>query len=166
MNTLKILSLSIFALICFYISLRIAIHFMNVKKIENNSYNKMITLSSVIISVAIANSLVLKKVSYLYDIFSEYSYDLKVVFRINNFDYGYSPEMTTISCIYLILAFGWVSISIWLARLMVRNYFKKETLAYYVFEAVVLLSFNVAFYPLLDFILENFYVVLNRPLIN
>lgn len=167
MNTLKIISIFLFAVICLAISLMIAFRILKTKS-NDEKYNisKLINSSSVFLAVSIALNLVFKKISYLYDIIDQYSFDFQKIISIGNFNYGFSPEMVKVSSIYLMLAFVWVIIASLFAKTISARFFNKDTFNFEIFQAVILLSFAIALYPIFDFILDSFYVVLEKPVIN
>lgn len=167
MNTLKIISILLFAVICLSISLMIAFRILkNKSNDEKCNISKLINSSSVFLAVSIALNLVFKKISYLYDIIDQYSFDFQKIVSIGNFNYGFSPEMVKVSSIYLMLAFVWVVIASLFAKTISARFFNKDTFNFEIFQAVILLSFAIALYPVFDFILDSFYVVLEKPVIN
>lgn len=167
MNTLKIISILLFSVICLSISLMIAFRILKTKS-NDEKYNisKLINSSSVFLAVSLALNLVFRKISYLYDMIDQYSFDFQKVVSIGNFNYGFSPEMVKVSSIYLMLAFVWVVIASLFAKTISARFFNKDTFNFEIFQAVILLSFAIALYPVFDFILDSFYVVLEKPVIN
>lgn len=167
MNTLKIISILLFAVICLSISLMITFRILKSKS-NDEKYNisKLINSSSIFLAVSIVLNLVFKKISYLYDIIDQYSFDFHKVVSIGHFNYGFSPEMVKVSSIYLMLAFVWVVIASLFAKTISGRFFNKDTFNFEIFQAVILLSFAIALYPVFDFILDSFYIVLEKPVIN
>lgn len=167
MNTLKIISILIFSVICLSLSLFISFRILKGKQ-EETTYDitNLIKSSSIFIAIAIMLQLVFQKISYLYDILDQYNYDFQKVFIIGKSIYGFSPEMIKVSCIYLALAFVWILITSLFAKTISGKFFKKDTLNFEVFQAIILISFAIALHPVFDFILDNFYIVLDKPIIN
>lgn len=168
MNILKILSLLLFAIFCFAICIVIAVKILK-KKDENILLNnQFIKLSSIFIAVSTVLNLVFQKVSYLYDVIGQYSINVDFIklFPIGKYNYGYSPEMIKVCCIYLAISFVWIFIASLFSKMISKYFFEKSTLNFYLFEGITLICISIAFYPILNFILENFYIVLDQPTIN
>lgn len=168
MNILKILSLLIFAVFCFAICIIIAVKMFKQKDENILLNNQFIKLSSIFIAVSIILNLVFQKVSYLYDIIGHYNIKIDFVklFKIGNFNYGFSPEMIKVCCIYLAISFIWIWIASLFSKMISKSFFAQTTINYFLFEGIILLCIAIAFYPILSFILDNFYIILDQPTIN
>lgn len=168
MNTLKIFSILIFSILCFVVCIIIARQVLKSKNNEQLLNNEIMKISSIFISVSIILNLVFQKVIYLYDVIDNYflDFDFIKLLRIGNSNYGFSSEMLKVVTIYLTLAFIWVFIVSLFSKIITQRFFDKESFNYKIFEGVILLSLTLSFYPVLSFILDNFYEILKMPKIN
>lgn len=167
MNTLKIFSILVFSLFSFIVSMGIILRIIKYKvNSEEKTYSKLLHYSSLFIGVSIILNLVFQKVSYLYDLIDQYSYSFQKVFSFGKFNYGFSPEMINVSVIYVALCFVWVCFSAFISKITTTHFFSKSSWENQLMQSVIFLSINIAFYPVLSFILDNFYIVLDRPTIN
>ena len=168
MNILKIFSILLFATFCFTLCIVIAVKILKNKE-ENVMLNeKYIKLASIFIAVSIILNLVFQKVSYLYDIIEQYTsnFDFHRLFTIGKNNYGYSEEMVKVSCIYLAIALMWIWISSLFSKIITKRFFADNTTNYQLLEGIILICISIAFYPVLNFILDNFYIILDKPTFN
>lgn len=168
MNILKIFSILLFAIFCFTLCIVIAVKILKNKE-ENVMLNeKFIKLTSIFIAVSIILNLVFQKVSYLYDIIEQYTsnFDFHRLFTIEKNNYGYSEEMVKVSCIYLAIALIWIWISSLFSKIITKRFFADNTTNYQLLEGIILICISIAFYPVLNFILDNFYIILDKPTFN
>lgn len=169
MNTLKVFSILLFSSICFVGCIIIARKVLKDRKDGNLMLNnEFIKISSVFIAVSIVLNLLFQKVIYLYDLIDKYfiEFDFIKLFNVGKSNYGFSQEMLKVTTIYMALAFVWVFIIALFSKIIAQKFFEKDTFNYKIFEGIILLCLAIAFYPVLSFILDNFYVVLDMPKIN
>lgn len=169
MNTLKIFSILLFSIITFSACIFVALQILKNKKDSNVLLNnQFVKFSSIFIAISIIMNLLFQKVIYLYDIIDKYfiEFDFVKVISLGNIHYGFSSEMLKVITIYMAIAIVWVVIITLFSKLLATKFFTKETWNFQIFEGIILLCLSVAFYPVLSFILDNFYIILEMPKIN
>ncbi len=169
MNTLKIFSILLFSFISFAGCIIIARKVLKEKKGEKVMLNnEFIKISAIFIAVSIILNLLFQKVIYLYDLIGKYlsDDDLIKIISIGKFNYGFSKELLKVSSTYMALGFVWIFVISLFSSLIAQKFLDKNTLNYKIFEGIILICFAVAFYSVLSFILDNFYIVLEMPTIN
>lgn len=169
MNTLKIFSILLFSIPCFAVCIILAKRVLKERSDHNDFVTKeFIKLSAIFISVSIILNLVFQKVIYLYDVIDQYflDFDFIKLFSAGNYNFGFSIEMLKITTIYMALAFVWIVIISSFSKIIAKKFFEADTFNFKLFEGVILLCLSVAFYPVLSFILDNFYLILDTPKIN
>lgn len=167
MNTLKILSIMLFAFCAFAVSFGIAKRTLFKNKDENRQpYENLVRMSGIFIAISITMNLLFQKISYLYDVIDQYGFDFQKIFTGGKAEYGYSPEMLRASCIYMAIGFLWIWFSGRFANVMGSRYSENSPFSKTILSAIIFIALSVAFYPVLDFILDNFYTVLAQPEIN
>lgn len=169
MNTLKIFSILLFSIPCFAVCIFLAKKILK-DKTDNNVMlnNGFIKLCAIFISVSLVLNLVFQKVIYLYDVIDKYflDFDFIKLFEIGRSNYGFNSEMLKVTTIYMVLAFVWIVIISGFSKIITKKFFEPDTSNYKIFEGVIMLCLTVAFYPVLSFILDNFYLILEMPKIN
>lgn len=169
MNTLKVFSILLFSSICFLGCIVIARMVLKDRKDSNVMLNnEFIKISSIFIAVSIVLNLLFQKVIYLYDLIDKYfiDFDFQKLFTIGKSNYGFSPEMLKVTTMYMALAFVWIFAISLFSKIIAQRFFEKDTFNSRIFEGIILICFAIAFYPVLSFVLDNFYVVLDMPKIN
>lgn len=169
MNTLKIFSILLFSIPCFAICILLAKRILKDRSDGNTMLtNGFIKLVGIFISVSIVLNLVFQKVIYLYDVIEKYfiEFDFIKLFSVGRSNFGFSSEMLKVTTIYMALAFVWIVIIASFARIIAKKFFETNSFNYKIFEGVILLCLSISFYPVLSFILDNFYVILDTPKIN
>lgn len=169
MNTLKIFSILLFSIPSFAICILTAKRVLKDKS-DNDILlkNGFIKLCSIFISVSLILNLVFQKVIYLYDVIDKYflDFDFIKLFTVGNSNFGFSGEMLKVTTIYMALAFVWIVCLSAFSKIIAKKFFEVDTFNYKIFEGVILLCLAIAFYPVLSFILDNFYLILDTPKIN
>ena len=100
MNTLKIFSILIIGIIGFSITVFISYKTFS-RKNTKNSTDFLIKLASIFISSSILLNLTFNKISKLYDIIDNSSFNFIKIITISKTNYGVSPEMFKMVFLYL-----------------------------------------------------------------
>lgn len=165
MNTIKIFSILLFALFAFGVSFFIAQKMLLPKRKEELPFERVIMLSSTFVGISIILNLVFQKINFVYDLIDQYSFDFQKVFEIKSEQYGYSIEMLKISTIYIAIAFAWLILAILFSKVFAKRFFNDTEWQYHTLKSIIFICLAIAFYPVLSFIIDNFYVVLTNPII-
>ncbi len=165
MNTEKIFSILLFGIIAFSIALFIARKMLVSKRNDEKPFEHIVQLSSTFIGTSIILNLVFQKIGYLYDLTNQYGIRFVKLFTLDGYDYSYNVEMLKVSLFYLAIVYIWTIISIQFSRMFAKNFYKNTEWQYHILKSIIFICLAIAFYPILSFILDNFYVVLENPTI-
>ena len=155
MNTLKIFSILVIGIIGFSITVFISYKILS-KKNANNSTDFLIKLASIFISSSVLLNLTYNKISKLYDIIDNSSFNFIKIITISETNYGVSPEMFKMVFLYLGVLFLFIFFFSSLSRILVKKLIP-ENLNPEIMQGIILLTLTISFYPLIEQILNSFY---------
>lgn len=155
MNTLKIFSILVIGIIGFSIAVFISYKTLS-KKNSKNSADFLIKLASIFISSSILLNLTFNKISKLYDIIDNSSFNFIKIITISKTNYGVSPEMFKMVFLYLGVLFLFIFFFSSLSRILVKKLIP-ESLNSEIMQGIILLTQTISFYPLIEQILNSFY---------
>lgn len=155
MNTLKNFSILIVGIIGFSTAVSISYKILSNKNIKSSN-DFIVKTAFIFISSSILLNLAFGRISKLYDILDGSSFKFIKIFNISKTSYGISPEMFKMVFLYLGVILCFVFIFSYLSKILTKKIIPEgdnsETLT-----GIILLSFTLAFYPLIEQILNSFY---------
>lgn len=155
MNTLKIFSILVIGIIGFSITVFISYKTFSRKNTKNPT-DFLIKLASIFIWSSILLNLTFNKISKLYDIIDNSSFNFIKIITISKTNYGVSPEMFKMVFLYLGVLFLFIFFFSSLSRILVKKMIP-ENLNSEIMQGIILLSLSISFYPLIEQILNSFY---------
>lgn len=155
MNTLKIFSILVIGIIGFSITVFISYKTFSRKNTKNPT-DFLIKLASIFISSSILLNLTFNKISKLYDIIDNSSFNFIKIITISKTNYGVSPEMFKMVFLYLGVLFLFIFFFSSLSRIIVKKLIP-ENLNPEIMQGIILLTLTISFYPLIEQILNSFY---------
>jgi hypothetical protein len=158
MNTLKIFSILIFGIIGFAIAILISYKTL-VKRKPNSIFISgfMLQIASIFISTSILLNLVFGKISKLYDVIDQSYTDFITIFHLSKTNYGISPEMFKIIFIYIGITIGFIFFFSIISKILSKTLIADNSISTEIISGIILLCLSVAFYPIIDQILNSIY---------